>query len=850
MLKHAFGFGVLASSLFMWCTAQAALNASSLGLAPAVDFDDCPRPQGCNGDGESQVDIGAYERLAGSLAPQTPTPSSTPTPEPPATATGTPGSSPFGPFPDGTTIFVAAANDGMQDGSALHPFATIQEAIDSAKNSAVVGVAAGTYAENVQMKRGVDLIGSGADVTTIDARGKGSGVRCGDQTRLQGFSVVSARGRSPNGFPVGAVDCDAGVSITISDMRIVDNDAIALRLVSASAIVRHNVLAGNPLLTASCPCDAIVVSKSTASIEDNLIDGTDRSGNISAIRASQGTGGLVVSANRITGRISVDLFSVSSGAARNDISNNIVVGGNDFSEAINVAFSPNFGRIANNTIVGTGGLLFQGGSSATIVSNIVAFGSDGVFGLTDDSAFASNDVFGNTGRGQNTDYLGPNRTGQYGNISKDPLFVDRSHGDFHLTCRSPAIDGGWTADAPNTDIDGNPRPFDAHGNGVADVDIGADEFVPDPPRPFRVWGVPGDFSHIQEAIDASVPCDTIMVQPGAFIGSLRLQGKDITLRSITGAGATIIQGDSSPVIDIGPDAELSGFTLTSTFQGATAGAVVHGSRTRITQCVFDGHAQGLMGIQGVEASPTVERSLFRQSLCDPSSDSAILSFTGGAPMVMNCIVAESTCTAVAFTRIRSGNAINNTIVANATGIRVTNRLPYSFQTFRNNILFGNTVGLEADVQFFWWDHNLLFGNGTNYTGIADQTGVDGNLSADPLFVNALMEDFHLIAGSPAVDAGSDSDAPTIDFDGNPRPADGDSDAIRSTDIGAYEFAAVPCDGDCDSSHQVTVDELVRLVGVALGTLPISACTAGDLNHDQTITVDELVTAVERALSGC
>jgi hypothetical protein len=61
---------------------------------------------------------------------------------------------------------------------------------------------------------------------------------------------------------------------------------------------------------------------------------------------------------------------------------------------------------------------------------------------------------------------------------------------------------------------------------------------------------------------------------------------------------------------------------------------------------------------------------------------------------------------------------------------------------------------------------------------------------------------------------------------------------------------VPCDGDCDGSDSVTVDEITRLVNLALGNAPVSECPAGDADGSETITVDELVTAVTRALNGC
>ena len=59
-----------------------------------------------------------------------------------------------------------------------------------------------------------------------------------------------------------------------------------------------------------------------------------------------------------------------------------------------------------------------------------------------------------------------------------------------------------------------------------------------------------------------------------------------------------------------------------------------------------------------------------------------------------------------------------------------------------------------------------------------------------------------------------------------------------------------CQGDCNSDGTVSIDELVVLVTVALGSRPPSACTAGDANGDGTVRVSELVGAVKAALDGC
>ncbi len=59
-----------------------------------------------------------------------------------------------------------------------------------------------------------------------------------------------------------------------------------------------------------------------------------------------------------------------------------------------------------------------------------------------------------------------------------------------------------------------------------------------------------------------------------------------------------------------------------------------------------------------------------------------------------------------------------------------------------------------------------------------------------------------------------------------------------------------CTGDCNADRTVTVDEIVAIVSVALGSDGIDVCHAADANGDGSLTVEELVLAVTSALGGC
>jgi hypothetical protein len=55
--------------------------------------------------------------------------------------------------------------------------------------------------------------------------------------------------------------------------------------------------------------------------------------------------------------------------------------------------------------------------------------------------------------------------------------------------------------------------------------------------------------------------------------------------------------------------------------------------------------------------------------------------------------------------------------------------------------------------------------------------------------------------------------------------------------------------DCNGDGEVTIDELLIGVNIALGARPLSACPAFDLNGDGEVTIDELLVAVNIALGG-
>lgn len=111
-------------------------------------------------------------------------------------------------------------------------------------------------------------------------------------------------------------------------------------------------------------------------------------------------------------------------------------------------------------------------------------------------------------------------------------------------------------------------------------------------------------------------------------------------------------------------------------------------------------------------------------------------------------------------------------------------------TFMNNTVYANTrYGVRVDwpstrASGIHAQNNIAWLNGYGDWSVAAGSAAtaDHNLwGTDPKFVNAAAGDFHLRAGSPAIDTGSAAGAPSVDLAGTSRPQG------AGFDIGAFEL---------------------------------------------------------------
>ncbi|MGA9347514.1 MAG: choice-of-anchor Q domain-containing protein [Anaerolineae bacterium] len=130
----------------------------------------------------------------------------------------------------------------------------------------------------------------------------------------------------------------------------------------------------------------------------------------------------------------------------------------------------------------------------------------------------------------------------------------------------------------------------------------------------------------------------------------------------------------------------------------------------------------------------------------------------------------------------NGELVNNTIAQNnlgsgGEGVYLTG---YSTLTLTNNIVVSHTYGIYNGGSSTATARYTLFYGNTNDTGGRGVINSTNAVIGDPLFINPAGWDYHLRAGSPCIDAGTDAGV-TTDIDNDPRPMG------AGVDIGADEY---------------------------------------------------------------
>ena len=283
----------------------------------------------------------------------------------------------------------------------------------------------------------------------------------------------------------------------------------------------------------------------------------------------------------------------------------------------------------------------------------------------------------------------------------------------------------------------------------------------------------------------------------------------------------------------------------------------------IEDCTFLGNTSTNGGaIASVNSAPRIERCLFKGNQATaPSSrgggaiDVVWACYSGScdtpvnSPVkITNCLFRNNSC----HTEVSpaGGGAIHlyqlweQAKITNCTF--VDNSAPYSSGgavftknhscLIQNSILWGNSPN---QIGYSGEDYRPR----VNYTDIQDGWTGPGhsNIDANPDFVSAV--NFHLQAGSPCIDAANDAVAPDEDLEKTPRPLDGDGDGTATTDMGAYEAMAEPCQGDFDNDKDVDGADL-SVFAADFGRTNCDKDCEGDFDKDNDVDGKDLSTFAE------
>lgn len=398
------------------------------------------------------------------------------------------------PFPDGTS---------WESG-----FKTVQEGLNAAVAGDEVWVAKATYVENITLKSGVALYGGFTGLesvrgqrdfkvneTVLDGNQAGSVVKSTNDTstatRIDGFTIKNGSGTVPSsGWFRPNQGCGVYCyksSLTIANNLITENRTSAytqgggIFCYMGSPIIVNNTIIGNGLTSSTADEDGGIGIwyYCNAIISNNTISNNNGVG----IRVTNNCSPSILD-NTISSNTGPGIACNSYGSvtiASNIVSNNTGAWGSGINIGDGIKATITNNTIINNTDNGfssTNGAIYSEGypePSLAILNNIVAFNSSGIYATQyyGVQTLKNNNVYGNTKHNYSIVSPGP------GDISVDPLFVDRANGDYHLQLTSACIDAGYDGaiQAGWVDIDGEARIMGAH------VDIGADEVNPDTSTP-------------------------------------------------------------------------------------------------------------------------------------------------------------------------------------------------------------------------------------------------------------------------------------------------------------------------------------------------------------------------------
>lgn len=382
--------------------------------------------------------------------------------------------------------------------------------------------------------------------------------------------------------------------------------------------------------------------------------------------------------------------------------------------------------------------------------------------------------------------------------------------------------------------------------------------------------VPGDAPTVQGGIDMASTGDIVCVQAGTWYENIDFGGAEVTLLGLAGEENTVLDGSGLDTVVAFRSAEgtgtvLTGFTITHGDADSWGGGIlIDGASPTIIDLVVTDNSHGLWASGGApsllrvrvtdnegrgltleSADAVLEDVQSARNYIAGNADGAGIYVEGGTLSLTNVEIAHNGSywgsgigiyavdTTIDLTNVRivhnvgaevcegGGIYLNRSTLSGVSVVIADNSTMWfgggmsvwsSTVHLRNSVIFGNEAFYSASGIDTGASSTFTFAYCDVEDGNPDfefPSGVDGNVSVDPLFED---DAYHLSATSPLLDAGDpailDPDGTTSDMGawGGPGAAsfDLDGDGYAAWWLpGAYDAATSPgadCDDDDATVH--------------------------------------------------
>ena len=324
-----------------------------------------------------------------------------------------------------------------------------------------------------------------------------------------------------------------------------------------------------------------------------------------------------------------------------------------------------------------------------------------------------------------------------------------------------------------------------------------------------IINIPDDYPTIQEGIDAAQNGDTVLVAPGVYVEIIAVENKNILLTSEQGPEITSIQGNITFGENVDTTCVFRGFTVIG--QPDNTLPLIHcsyGSPTLIGNVITNCCPNQLgRGIYLEWSGARVEDNIIMNNIT--SYNGAGIGVSYSTPLIAGNLIINNRA-GIDFNVARGGGIyIQNSEIILERNVVAHNRARYLFDigggicvggsyleltncTIANNAVetvhypregYGGGITIGSSDVFIknsiFWENYATSNPDINgpavvtYSDIGQGYQGEGNISSDPLFVDAENNDYHLFPGSPCIDTG-DPNSPL------------DPDSTRA-DMGAYFF---------------------------------------------------------------